>query len=200
MSSWRLGLTAMTVWACHGRDAIPPPASSPAPTHSGSSAIYVLPSAPELPDGETVLPSGQPTTGFLTSADLANVLPPTLAGAPLVASSNGRYSAAATYQLANGQRASLSLDNTFHRASQSEAIEDINEKSPRVCPKHDTLQGAVACIGTRLASGSAAETTVLRWYLPDRIVVHLDAPTEALARQLATGVPIDQIAKLSAAP
>lgn len=203
-----LVIAALACSACGGSadpssgSAVAPAATSSAKAPRGptTSPLYILPPPGREEVEQQVLATNGPTFGAVTGATLKALLPSSLAGAPLTAHIDGRYSAAATYRLPDGQLATLELLNTFHRGTHSDSLEELNDKSPRLCAKHETLQGEDACIATRLATGSAEAGTVIRWYLSERIVVHLTAPTEALARELATGVPIDHIATLSAAP
>jgi hypothetical protein len=55
------------------------------------------------------------------------------------------------------------------------------------------VTGATACVRVE------SDRTTIFWYLPDRIVVILSSPTEALTRAMAKDMPIAAIAKLSAA-
>ena len=190
-----------TSGACRGH-ADPPQSGTATPSATSSTpdrppSIYVLaPPGPKSADDEIFATNG-PTFGAVEGSALKALLPASLAGAPLTAPVAGRYSASGTYKLPDGKLATLELSNTYHRGTHSESIDELNDKSPRLCAKHDTVQGQEACI-TRRSSADAA--TVIRWYLFDRLVVHLTAPTEALARELATSVPIGRIATLSAAP
>jgi hypothetical protein len=103
------------------------------------------------------------------------------------------YAVAAAYKLDKGY-ANLDIQNTFHRGSHDTSIVDRYLASKTLCPKKEKLTGQTACVRV-----DGDGTTAIYWYLPDRLVVRLAAPSEALARAMAKDIPIAALATLSAA-
>lgn len=103
------------------------------------------------------------------------------------------FAVAAAYKLDQGY-ANLDIQNTFHRGSHDTSIVDRYLASKTLCPTKEKVNGQTACVRVQPDG-----TTTVYWYLPDRLVVRLAAPKEALARAMAKDLPIAALAKLSAA-
>jgi hypothetical protein len=133
------------------------------------------------------------TAGAVPGEQLTRFVPAKLAGFAVSNRLDYPWSAAGAYAL-DGGYANLDIQNTFIRGSHDRSLEQLND-GPGMCPKREKLLGHLACLKVRKEDGE----TSIRWYLPDRLSVRIAAPTEALARKLAAELPIEALAKLSAA-
>jgi hypothetical protein len=171
-----------------------PPKAAPKPVPVPEPPAEV--GRPAKPPAEEIDPAAQAMlAGAVPGDEIRKLVPPKLAGVSIGQQLEYPWSAAVSYTLPEGGYANLDIQNTFHRGTHDTSMEDRNNSSPALCPKHEKVQGFDACVSVRPQADGG---TSIRWYLPDRLTVRIAAPTEPLARKMAGELPIPALAKLSA--
>lgn len=160
---------------------IEPPAAAPA-----------APATAEPSHDEIEAEAAKMTRDAIPGPELAPFVPDPLGGIALSNRLDQAFAYGAAYKLPDGGYANLDIQNTFIRGTGDDSLVHLTLDSHTLCPKTETIAGGKACVKVE------PDRTRLYWYLPDRLTVTLSAPTEALARKMAGGLRIADLAKLSA--